>query len=185
MHISSRGRSAHRSRHRVVRKRRRYRTVKFKLNPASSFSNAKLYINGKYRGTLSKRRYNTVRLLSGKNYRVAARRGRSRSTRNIFLSKKTSSSKVVLLYLKRSSSHRWRYRNVLFKLTPSSRTRWAKLYINGSYKGRVRKSRFTSVRLRTKRRYRVVAARGRYRTQKKIYLSNRKSGNMIIYLKAR
>jgi len=46
-----------------------------------------------------------------------------------------------------------RYRRVKCKLTSTSKVAWAKLYVNGVYKGRVTRSSYKVISLRTGREY--------------------------------
>jgi len=132
-----------------------YRTVKFKLTSSSSVSWAKLYINGSYKGHVRKSSYKRIRLRTGKEYRIVAKRtydGEFHQRKKTLFVGSGSSSKLC------------------FKLTSTSSVSWAKLYINGSYKGHVRKSSYKRIKLRTGKEYRIVAKRtydGEFHQRKK------------------
>ncbi len=186
-----------------------YRTVKFKLTSTSGIRWAKLYINGHYKGHVRKSSYRRIRLRTGKTYRIVAKRTRGgrfyQRRKTIRLSRVGSLRRTVLLHVARRASSStysdddsnyssddgevsnsgFRYRTVKFKLTSSSRVGWAKLYINGAYKGHVRKSGYRRIRLRAGKTYKIVAKRRRGRAnfyrRKSVFLSrNRVSTKRVI-----
>lgn len=152
----------------------RYRRVRVKLTSSSKIAWGKFYINGRYKGRIYRSRYRTFRLRTRRRYRMRVRRtwagNRWYRYKSVYLGRYGGRKTVFFHPKKRYGSSR--YRNVRFKMTSSSQVRWAKLYINGRYRGRVYRNRYKRVRLRTGRRYRVVAKRtyrgDRYRRSKRI-----------------
>jgi len=176
----------------------RYRTVKFKLTRSSRVSWAKLYINGSYKGHVRKNGYKRIRLRAGKTYKVVAKRRRGRANfyrkKSVYLSRNRVSTKTVILHVSRRSGYSedtdsdlddgGRYRRVRCKLTSSSKVAWAKLYVNGSYKGKIYRDRGKIIRLRSGRSYRfkvrrTYRGRGYYRAKRSFIGSG--SGVKILY----
>ncbi len=174
-----------------------YRTVKFKLTSTSSVSWAKLYVNGSYKGHVRKSGYKRIRLRAGKEYKIVAKRSFGGSLhyrkKMFYVSKNSSTSVLCFLHTSAKSgssnsssgsysSGSSSYRTVKFKLTSTSSVSWAKLYINGSYKGHVRKSSYKRIRLRTRKTYRIVAKKtmgGSYFERKKsLYVSSSSSSKL-------
>jgi len=175
-----------------------YKTVKFKLTSSSKVSWAKLYVNGVYKGHVRKSSYKRIRLRTGKTYRIVAKKTMGsryfERKKSVYLSRSGSSAKLVFLHVSRKSGSSddgdepavsSRYKTVKFKLTSSSKVSWAKLYVNGSYKGHVRKSSYTRVRLKTGKSYRIVAKKTmgrRYFERKKTLRVSSSSSSQTCFL---
>lgn len=175
----------------------RYRTVRFKLTSSAKIAWGRLYINGRYRGQVRRNSYKRVRLRTGRSYRVTVRRswnGRNwYRNKSVYVSSSSSRYQTVFLhptarggnYVSDGDSGS-RYRSVRFKLTSSSKIAWGRLYINGSYKGRVRRSGYLRVRLRTGRTYRVRVRRywngENWERNKSFFLSRSSSSTKTVFL---
>lgn len=142
----------------------RYRRVRVRLTSSSKISWGKLYVNGRYRGRVYRRRYKTLRLRTGRSYRIrVTRRWNGRNwyrNKRVYISSSSRRTKTVFLHPRaRGGSSSNRYTRVRFRLTSSSKIAWGRLYINGRYRGRVSRSRYKTLRLRSGRSYRVRVTR--------------------------
>lgn len=159
-----------------------YRTVKFKLTSSAKIAYGRLYINGRYRGRVRRTSYTRIRLRTGRTYRVQVRRSWNgqnwQRNKSFYLSSSSAMAKTVFLHptARGDADSGSRYTSVRFKLTSSSKIAWGRLYVNGSYKGRVTRSSYKTVSLRSGRTYRVSVRRswnGRnWRRDKSVYVGS-------------
>lgn len=252
-----------------------YRTVKLRLVSSSKIAWSRVYVDGRYRGTVRRSRFLTLRLRTGKNYYFSIARSwdgtfysrykneyisDSGSTKYVYFSpikrgeeglawvrvRLSSTAKpawmdVQLYYgkkfgkVRRGGSLRvpvpagkrmrvvvrrvWqgnihrktkyltldegetrsvymrpvdigaaskygssnKKTTVRCRLTSSSKIAWGRLYVNGRYRGRVRRSRYLNIKLRAGRRYTMTVKRrwnGRnWFRQKRVYV--KKTGRQI------
>ena len=78
-----------------------------------------------------------------------------------------------------------RYRKVKCKLTSSSKVAWAKLYVNGVYKGRVTRSSYKVISLRTGKEYDMKIKRTyrgkRYSRIKSVMVESGSSAKVVFF----
>lgn len=164
----------------------RFRNVKFRLTSSAKIAWGRLYINGSYRGQVRRSGYTTVRLRAGRSYQVAVRRAWNgqnwERNKSVYVSSSSYSDQIVYLHpTARGGSYDSgdsgsRFTRVRFKLTSSAKIAWGRLYINGSYKGQVRRDSAMTVRLRSGRSYRVSVRRywngQNWERNKSVYVGN-------------
>lgn len=142
-----------------------FRTVKVQLVSSSKVAWGMLYIDGRYMGRVYREQSRTFRLRSGVSHRF-------RMTRNW---QGVSYNRNKSEYIPDGDGTKWvflapiasggsddgdaGYTTVRCKLTSTARIAWGRLYINGTYRGRVSRDSYLSVRLRSNRTYRFEVRR--------------------------
>jgi len=140
-------------------------SVEIKLSSYGSPSWAKLYVNGRYKGRVSRGRSKTLSLTSGKRYTIRMYRKMTRAyyykTKSFYLAA-NAPSKLITIRMRKRTIRTSKYRRLRIKLSRRSFVAWAKLYVNGRYRGRIYRRRYRTFRVKGGRRLSITAKR-RYR----------------------
>lgn len=162
--------------------------LRIKLDAPSGINYAKLYVDGRYKGYVYTRRYKTVRVAAGRSHSVMATRKVGsdyyKGSNFFSISSGTRRKSITVRILKKSGGRKATLR---LRLSSSTPFRTASLYVNGSYKGVVYRTRTRSfqvpsgtVRVRLRKRYRGTT----YQYKRSIYLSRGRRTFRIIRMRS-